>query len=224
MNNGGRHLTETGRRKTAAHYDKVAKSYDTLMEKAGYNSTIRRFVSSLADDVSGNARILDLGCGTGFATEVLTDRLPDAEICGLDHSIEMLKICKRRIPSIQLMVGDFNDKSTICSMDDGKPVKLNDNSFDFIISTGAVSEYGDLEKVIPLVQSLLVCGGTFVNVGLKKNIVNTISGMVWHFRPKSIGSVMNSCVRYGFRTVQRVPIPWKLFPTSYLKYAIRAKK
>ena len=217
-------MTETGCRKTADHYDKVAKSYDTLMEKARYNCTIRRLVSSFTEDVSGKARILDLGCGTGFATEVLTQKLPEAEICGLDYSIEMLKICRRRIPSIQLMVGDFNDETTICSMDDGKPVKLNDDSFDFIISTGAVTEYGDLERVIPLVRRLLVSGGTFVNVGLKKNLVNMVSGMVWHFRPKSIGTVMSSCVRYGFQTVQRVPIPWKLFPTSCLKYAIRAKK
>lgn len=36
-------------------------------------------------------RIYDLGCGTGIATRLLADRWPQAELYGIDSSVEMLK-------------------------------------------------------------------------------------------------------------------------------------
>lgn len=43
--------------------------------------------------------IVDLGCGPGNSTELLTKRFPDASVVGIDSSSEMLGVARERVPS-----------------------------------------------------------------------------------------------------------------------------
>jgi len=52
----------------------------------------------------GAARILDLGCGTGFFLAELEERHPGA--VGLDISHDMLKVSDRYVPGARLVTGD----------------------------------------------------------------------------------------------------------------------
>jgi trans-aconitate 2-methyltransferase len=45
-------------------------------------------------------RIVDLGCGPGTSTHLLAARFPDAEIVGIDNSVEMLVAARARLPTI----------------------------------------------------------------------------------------------------------------------------
>jgi len=52
------------------------------------------------------SRIIDLGCGPGNSTEVLRGRWPEAEICGLDSSPEMIEAASKAYPGGTWQVGD----------------------------------------------------------------------------------------------------------------------
>jgi trans-aconitate 2-methyltransferase len=64
---------------------------------------VRDLVSALPD-IEARA-IVDLGCGPGNSTEVLAARFPDAAICGLDSSPDMIETARRRLPRAQFSVG-----------------------------------------------------------------------------------------------------------------------
>jgi len=205
-------------------YGRNASLYDWLMNRARYAPTVKAIISTLLEDVVPNARILDLGCGTGLAMEALVRRFPKSNITGLDCSRQMLAICQRKYPGTNLLLGNFNNSRQFCSFNGGKEVCLPNASFDVVISAGAVSEYGSLDTAVPLIHSLIKSDGMFINIGIRRNLLNRLSGVIWGFRPKGPKEFMAACRQSGFAETARVPIPWRLFPTNILKYVVRATK
>ena len=51
-------------------------------------------------------RIVDIGCGPGNSTELLTERWPQAEVLGIDSSPNMVKQASERLPSARFAVAD----------------------------------------------------------------------------------------------------------------------
>jgi trans-aconitate 2-methyltransferase len=54
----------------------------------------------------GVRKIVDVGCGPGNSTELLTARYPEAEIIGLDNSPAMLEEARRRLPRVRFESAD----------------------------------------------------------------------------------------------------------------------
>lgn len=52
--------------------------------------------------------IVDLGCGPGNSTELLFNRYPEALICGVDNSKEMLNAAKKRLPAFEFIQADLS--------------------------------------------------------------------------------------------------------------------
>ncbi len=53
------------------------------------------------------SRVLDLGCGPGNSTELLTKRFADAEVIGIDNSQAMLKTATERLHQARFVFGDI---------------------------------------------------------------------------------------------------------------------
>jgi trans-aconitate 2-methyltransferase len=51
--------------------------------------------------------VVDLGCGPGNSTELLVERYPQAEVCGLDSSPEMLRQARARLPQCTFTEADL---------------------------------------------------------------------------------------------------------------------
>ncbi|MCP4384935.1 MAG: trans-aconitate 2-methyltransferase [Hyphomicrobiales bacterium] len=49
-------------------------------------------------------RVVDVGCGPGNSTELLTQRYPAASVIGLDSSAEMIAKARRRLPDVDFVV------------------------------------------------------------------------------------------------------------------------
>jgi len=78
-----------------ASFDRVARRYDLLCKlNPGYRKHLAWSAARL--QLGPSARILDLCCGTGLSTLALRRAYPDAEICGLDGSAEMLAMARTR--------------------------------------------------------------------------------------------------------------------------------
>jgi trans-aconitate 2-methyltransferase len=70
-------------------------------------------------------KVIDLGCGPGYTTALLTRRFPQAEIVGIDLAEDALELARARLPKVQFA------KFEIGSWTDSGP-------YDLIFSNGAL--------------------------------------------------------------------------------------
>src|SRR6188472_4148722 len=70
----------------------------------------RPFVELLARvGAAAPTEVVDLGCGPGNLTGLLTERWPDAHVIGLDSSPEMIEKARALGQSVEYAVGDLRE-------------------------------------------------------------------------------------------------------------------
>jgi putative AdoMet-dependent methyltransferase len=107
---------------------------------AGYEKLMKTILNNILDDKKSS--VLDIGIGTGIlSTELYKNGYT---ITGIDFSEEMIKVCKTKMPLARLIQYDFTK---------GLPKELENEKFDYIISTYAMHHLEDNEKII-LVKKL----------------------------------------------------------------------
>lgn len=79
---------------------------------------------------------LEIGIGTGNLAARFLKK--DIQICGIDQSHEMLKVCQQKHPEIDLKVGNF------------LAIPYLDHQFDFIVSSFAFHHLTDDQKLLAL--------------------------------------------------------------------------
>lgn len=203
-------------------YNEQASSYERMMHWANYAQSMQAFIRSLDLDLTPNAKILDLGCGTGITTVIMREKFPVADLWGLDLSNKMLKICQEKVPSAKLIEGNFNKPDAFQAYTNGEAFAFKSNYFDLIISSGSLSEYGDLGKALPFVKSLLKDDGRLVNIGIRNGIIGSIQSYFWRFKARGIKKFMEASKEAGFNVVTPIKMPLKYFPTNLVKYAVFA--
>ncbi|WP_395371542.1 dethiobiotin synthase [Komagataeibacter diospyri] len=98
---------------------------------------------------SAPARILEIGCGTGFLTRALRRLFPDAHITATDIAPAMLDRVAQRMP------GD--DRLSLHRMDADTPDVAG--PFDLICSSMAMQWFSDRARTLHLLADLLIPGG-----------------------------------------------------------------
>ena len=101
----------------------------------------RNSLSDFLPQLPNNAQILDLGCGTGKHLKELRNRYPDAEIIGLDVSIDMLNRINE--PSITLKNETYTNES------------FEPQFFDLIICSYTLSMMPDIDKKLDFIMNHL---------------------------------------------------------------------
>lgn len=91
--------------------------------------------------------VVDLGCGPGNSTEALAARFPQAAICALDSSSDMLAAARKRLPSVRLELAD------IAAWDDPGP-------FDVILANAVLQWLPDHATLLPRLAARLQPGGS----------------------------------------------------------------
>lgn len=205
-------------------YNKRARIYDKVLEKTRYHATLKSIIRKIKLEIPFDAKILDIGCGTGLATEVIWEKYPKSEITGLDYSENMLDLYKKRFPKLDIVIGDFNKADNFSFFNSRKKFEFLDREFDLIMSTGAISEYGEINKVIQFVYNLLKYNGVFINIGIKKNVMGLITGRLWYYKPTGKKKFISVCNSAGFSEIHNIKISWRHFPTNITKFAIMARK
>jgi trans-aconitate 2-methyltransferase len=91
-------------------------------------------------------RVVDLGCGPGNSTALLRARWPDAALCGIDHSADMLAAARRDHPGIVFSRGDI-------------AAWRPDARHDVVFSNAALQWVGDHEGLIPRLFDAVAADG-----------------------------------------------------------------
>jgi len=111
--------------KLVAFYSKWADEYDRqMLDLLGYTSpfTIAQLLCDYLPDK--NARIFDIGCGTGLTSLVLHQQ-GYSHLDGVDLSPDMVRVARNRNIYRQLMVADVN-----------QPLAIIGGCYDAVISSG----------------------------------------------------------------------------------------
>ncbi len=108
-------------------------------------------ISGLA--LIGNERLLDVGCGDGFITMLLAERLPEGSVVGVDASHRMIDRALARVPFDMLRV-QFH-------VDDVLALPF-DHDFDIAVSFNALHWVHDQGEALRQIARSLVDGGRAV--------------------------------------------------------------
>lgn len=108
---------------------------------AGYKGVLSRIYRIVM--AKKNARILDIGFGTGTLTTKIYEQ--GCEIWGQDFSQRMIELARAKMPNAHLFQGDFSQ---------GLVEPLLQNSYDFIIATYSLHHLTDEDK-ISFIKSLM---------------------------------------------------------------------
>lgn len=130
-------------------YDIIAPRYsDKYDSETKDNNLLDSFLSHIK---SSNARILDLGSGTGRTSGYIKSKKPDFLTLGIDISDGMLEIARKNFHDLEFQKGDI-------TMFDSSP-----ESFDAVIAQSSLFHLDkeELEKLTHKIYSMLKDGGVF---------------------------------------------------------------
>lgn len=133
----------------AAGYDKANARISLGLHRRWKRAAARSLCESLPSD----ARVLDIGCGTGDMLLLVADELPEAQLTGLDFSPNMLEQARERcgdLAAISLVQGD------------AQALPFDDEGFDGVSIAFALRNTTDYGAVLAEARRVLKPGGALV--------------------------------------------------------------
>jgi trans-aconitate 2-methyltransferase len=106
----------------------------------------RDLVARIALDAPGT--IIDLGCGPGNSTQIVTQRWPEAAVSGLDSSPAMIQAARRDYPGQDWAVGDITEWASAAGP-----------AFDLVFTNAALQWVGDHDALYPALLGRVAPGG-----------------------------------------------------------------
>lgn len=128
-------------------FDQAASSYEEYANIQKYTAENFRFFLPKFDY---KAKILEIGCGTGFLSKIINNYYPRKELFVSDISLNMVTASRDRLPNQCAFV-----------VLDGEHLPFK-NKFDLIVSNLAAQWFEQPEKSINIIQSFLEEKGTFL--------------------------------------------------------------
>jgi arsenite methyltransferase len=112
-------------------------------------------------DFNPTDRVLDLGCGTGWASRRLARMVPEGEVVGIDVADEMLRRAEQAssgIANVRYLWGS------------AEKIPAADNSFDKVLSVESFYYYADQGKALDELRRVMALGGRlFILINLYRD-------------------------------------------------------
>ncbi len=115
-----------------------------------------------------NPKILDLGCGSGWFSNILSNF---GTVTAVDLSCEAIKIAKDNYPSVNFIAGDFFT------------LKLPLSYFDVVISMEVIEHVKDQQRYIKIINDVLVPSGYLILTTPNLKMKNWINMNDWDIQP-----------------------------------------
>ncbi|RUM42930.1 MAG: hypothetical protein DSY35_04445 [Desulfurobacterium sp.] len=125
-------------------FDKIADRYDAISKTLSLG-IISRWQRELVKGLGNLGVTLDLACGTGEVAFLVKGRAK--VVIGLDYSMSMLKVAKRKLPEIPFLRGDALN------------LPFKDASFDTVLVSLGLRHFGNTERALEEIRRVLKEGG-----------------------------------------------------------------
>jgi demethylmenaquinone methyltransferase/2-methoxy-6-polyprenyl-1,4-benzoquinol methylase len=148
-------------------FTRIAKRYDLMnrLMTGGQDIRWRRQVIQLAR-LNQNARLLDIGAGTGDLAREALAQFPQAQVIAADFTLEMMR------------AGQTNGALNFSSAD-ALHLPFGDLFFDAVVSGFLMRNVIDLQKAIQEQYRVLKKGGRIVILDTTRPRKNILSPLVW---------------------------------------------
>jgi demethylmenaquinone methyltransferase/2-methoxy-6-polyprenyl-1,4-benzoquinol methylase len=148
-------------------FTRIARRYDLMnrLMTGGQDIRWRKRVIQLAQ-LKQNARLLDLGTGTGDLAREALAQFPQAKVVAADFTLEMMRVGQKR--------GALNFSSA-----DALQLPFTDSSFDAVISGFLMRNVIDLQKALEEQYRVLKKGGRMVILDTTRPKKNLLSPFIW---------------------------------------------
>jgi SAM-dependent methyltransferase len=138
-----------------AYHELQASVYDRLHLEA--RNLVTREAAPMIDalDLPAKASVLDIGCGTGFASGLILQRVGarvEKLVCA-DVSAHMLEMCRRKF--------DGDGRVSYLRMD-SRELRDRGEAFDLVVTCSVVHHVTDLESFFDDITALVADGGHYL--------------------------------------------------------------
>ncbi|MBX4187387.1 MAG: class I SAM-dependent methyltransferase [Candidatus Doudnabacteria bacterium] len=144
---------------------------DAAVNNPMRNKLLSLLVTIVADNYNAGDKILDLGFGSGQVEKMIFDRLPDAEVTGVDASETMIKMAKERVPQSNL-IAIKHDLTEIGRLN------LAKDQYKFAITSFCLHEIPAPHKkeIFKFIYDSLTAGGIYILVDRFKIDIEFLKG------------------------------------------------
>lgn len=139
----------------AKNFNKAAHTYDkysTVQQKMAYH-----LLEKVTKTFPNAKRILEIGCGTGYLTQLLTAAYPNTSITAIDLAENMIKVAQEQVDDdhVTFLQADAEDMSS-----------LGKETYDLVISNATIHWFQNPKNMLQEVMKLLKPGGLFFSSAL----------------------------------------------------------
>jgi arsenite methyltransferase len=106
-------------------------------------------------EIPDDGRVLDIGCGNGWATRLMAEQAPDGRVVGIDISDEMVDLARES--SLSLSNVEFREASA-------EKLSFAEGEFTHAFSMESLYYYGDIPRALQEIHRVLKSGGKFACV------------------------------------------------------------
>lgn len=149
------------KQKIASAFGKAAKRYDSIayyQQNSGHQ--LLDLLASAQVNLCGK-KVIDVGCGTGFFSQILTAK--GAEVTALDLSSGMLDVARQKNAAEQYICADM------------EALPFADQTFDIIFSNLGIQWCSDLSLTLTELHRVTKSGGVMVFTTLAKGSLSELS-------------------------------------------------
>jgi ubiquinone/menaquinone biosynthesis C-methylase UbiE len=130
----------------------IARVYDRGIQ-AAFRDLLPTLVGDLLTDIAGARRVLDAGCGPGQFTIMIAERLPEAEVHGIDLAPAMIELARahaRESTAASRLTFQIADVARL---------PYPDGHFDVVLSSGSMKHWPDAVAGLRELHRVLRPGG-----------------------------------------------------------------
>ena len=156
-------------------------------------------------------KIIDIGCGPGNSTAILKQYFSDADIMGVDSSVDMIENAKKTYPDDKFMLLDVQ-----------KDIDQLDNNYDLIFSNACLQWISNHEVFIPQLFELLNVNGALAvqipmngNAPLYKVVRNIVGNSKWNIDFRKLESNKTLEPDQYFNILSKLTDTFDIWETTY---------
>ena len=156
-------------------YESYSRFHDVMAEEsnqtvlAGLIDKILPLVPGLVDRLQKGIKVLDVGCGSGRAINLMAKTFPNSEFLGCDFSAEAIQNAKNEAKTLGLPNAHF-EKSDVANF-------IKKEHFDLITAFDAIHDQANPDKVLQNIKASLNNSGVFLmqDIGASSRLENNLT-------------------------------------------------